>query len=70
MQNQPIGENMGDELGKANKADHLSDDEVKGAQFEQEDEKDRIVFLHMADYLKKSENDEGEKPIEQADSKA
>ena len=69
MQSKPISENMGDELGKADKPDRMSGQEDKGAQYELQDEKDRIILLHMDEYLNKSENDIGDKPIEQADSK-
>ena len=69
MQSKPISENMGDELGKADKPDRMSGIEDKGAQYELQDEKDRIALEVMADYLNKSENDVGDKPIEQAESK-
>ena len=69
MQSKLISENMGDELGKADKPDRMSGQEDKGADGDVEDEKDRIALEVMADYLNKSENDVGDKPIEQAESK-
>ena len=69
MQSKPISENMGDELGKADKPDRMSGQEDKGVDGDVEDEKDRIALEVMADYLNKSENDVGDKPIEQAESK-
>lgn len=69
MQSKPISENMGDELGKADKPDRMSGIEDKGVDGDVEDEKDRIALEVMADYLNKSENDVGDKPIEQAESK-
>ena len=49
---------MSDELDKSDK---VSDDEVKSAQ----DEIHRIALQVIDDYLNKSENDVGDKPIEQ-----
>ena len=43
--------------------------EHKGTQYDLQDEMDRIAFQVMDDYLKSSDNDIGDKPIEQAESK-
>jgi hypothetical protein len=47
----------------------LDNKEHKDTQYDLQDEMDRVEFQVTDDYMKPSDNDIGDKPIEQAESK-